>query len=64
MKKWIKKRFRRFKREYRNVCECLQQNKMIDCYLSFGISLVFLFGIVLGLVLGYIQCNYQLVPIA
>ena len=63
-KNWFKKSFAKFKREWREVGTCLEKNRRADSFLAFCFDLVFIAGIAVGVVLGYLQCNYQLVPIA
>lgn len=64
IKTWFKRRFAKFKREMREVGKCLEKNRRADSFLAFCFYLSFILGIVLGIYLGYIHCNYKLVPIA
>ncbi len=61
---WFKKSFAKFKREWREVGACLEKNRRVDGFLSLCFNLAFLLGLVIGVALGYIYCNYKLVPIA
>ena len=63
-KNWFKKSFKRFKREWREIEECLKKNDHAGGFLSLCYDLIFILGIACGVILGYLYCNYQLVPIA
>lgn len=64
IKAWFKRRFAKFKREWQEVGKCLEKNRSADSFLALCFDLTLVLGIAIGAVLAYLQCNYQLVPIA